>query len=137
MRAWSTAMSCSSKCFGLYMSTHLFRIEVRVLDDVRAHLHVLQPAHGRGGVGDAPISDGALVTGLAVGNEAKLEAAHRVADVERLVEVRLHAEHFAVPGLALLEVGDGIDDGAQSLDHRKLRRGNAGIVSSARWSIGL
>src|SRR5712692_5685838 len=118
-------MSGSSKCVGMYMSADFFHVEMRILDDAEkiaegvvdhrdldalAHVlerlvdfraHLLEPRHLGRGIGDAPIRERPLRAGPAVGNEAELEAAARIAHVERLVEVRLGADELAVPSLRL------------------------------------
>ena len=53
---------------------------------------------------------------VGVGQQPELVAADLEAHVERLVEVRPEAEQVGPPLLRRLEVGDGVDDGAESLE---------------------
>src|SRR5882672_567398 len=68
----------------------------------------------------------AMSSGLPVRQEAEFEPADREADVERLVEIRLHAKYFAVPRLRARESGRVIDRRAQTENHvRPSSRGSS------------
>ena len=64
------------------------------------------------GILHTPVRDAATRPGFhafRIGIEPELKATDVEPDVERLVEVRLHTERRAVPGLGTLQVGDVID----------------------------
>jgi len=70
---------------------------------------------------DTPVgtrSAGAGGAGIRVWVETELITADVEADVERLVEIGLDAEHRAVPGLGPFDVGDVVDHRAQAEDRR-------------------
>src|SRR5476649_2517129 len=95
------------------------------LDALSDVLHLLvhlrierhEPRHFLRGVRHAPVDDRSLRARGSVGNEPQLEAAHRVADVVRLIEIGLMPHDLAVPRLPLGKIGDRIDHRSQSLNH--------------------
>ena len=60
----------------------------------------------------APVRHAALRAWLAARQQPKFEAADIKTDIERLVEIRRRVKYLAVPGFGLVQVGDGIGDGA-------------------------
>src|SRR5262249_5953866 len=94
-------------------------------------LHPFESFHLLGRIGDAPIQVDALLAWLAVGDQSELEAPDRVSDVERLIEVRLLAEKPGIPGLAPLEVRNGVDGGAQASNHGGLLKFDRFAASSS------
>ena len=69
------------------------------------------------GVVDAPVRNRSE-RNVAVGEQAEFVAADVEAHVERLIEVRLLAEHTRVPGLGGRKVWRRIDDGPQAEKHQ-------------------
>jgi len=69
-------------------------------------------------VRNTPIGDRTRLTAGSAGSigiESQLVTAHVVANVKRLVEVRLNPEDGRIPSLTLAEVGRVINDRAQSV----------------------
>jgi len=66
---------------------------------------------------NAPIRQSTLRPRNSIWNEAELETANGVANIEWFIKVRLNSQYLAVPRLTFGEISDWVNNSAQSLNH--------------------